>query len=286
MRNRIGPGALIDTILRGQDRQLAAVELVAAMGTAIGATIANINAVSGDTLVVRNTGNNAIPARLLQVWADVQAAGTARVRSPRMHDNVQGLRFDTVIGDPRPLMPWGVSQPVYPGDTLVAELGGSAVAGDIETLCLLNYYPDLPGVAGNFITFEQLQQRLLHVFTVENTLATGTAGGWSGAEAINAEFDQWRSGEVYALIGYLVDTECAAVAWRGGDTGNLRVGGPGDETERELTADWFMRLSRSFNLPLIPTFRADNKAGILVDAVQDENGADVTVTSIFALLSK
>lgn len=277
---------LVESVIGCRDLYFAALELIAASGTAIGATIANINAVAGDSLVVRNTGNAAQPGKLLQVWTDVQVAGTARIRSPRFHDNVQGLRFDTMIGDIRPLMPWGAAQQIYPGDVLIAELGGSAVAGDLETVCMLNYYPDLPGVNGSFITFEQLQQRLVHVFTVENTLATPTTGGWGGSEAINAEFDQWRSGEQYALIGYLVDTEISAVAWRGGDTGNLRVGGPGEETERELTADWFVRLSRSFNLPLIPVFRADNKAGILIDSIQDENGADVTVTSIFGLLSK
>lgn len=286
MRNRLGPFAYLDAIQSRQDRHFAALELVAAQGTAIGATILPISAVTGDSLVVRNSGNAANPAKLLQMWVDAQVAGTARLRSPRFHDNVQGLRFDTLVSDPRPMLPWGVSQAIYPGDVMIAELAGSAVAGDVETLCMLNYYPDLPGVNGQFIDAATLAQRIQHVFTVENTLALGTAGGWSGAEAINAEFDQWRSGEQYALLGYAVDVECAAVAWRGGDTGNLRVGGPGDETERELTSDWFVRLSRAFNLPLIPVFRADNKAGILIDGVQDENGADPTVTSIFALLSK
>lgn len=286
MRNRLGPFAFLDAVASGHDRYYAAVELVAAQGTAIGATIAAIGAVTGDSLVVRNAGNAANPAKLLQMWTDVQVAGTARLRSPRFHDNVQGLRFDTLVGDIRPMLPWGYGQAIYPGDVMIAELGGSAVAGDVETICLLNYYPDLPGVNGSFISADQLAQRIVHVFTVENTLALGTTGGWTGAEAINAEFDQWRSGEQYALIGYAVDTECAAVAWRGGDTGNLRVGGPGDETEREMTADWFVRLSKAYNLPLIPVFRADNKAGILIDGVQDENGADTTVTSIFALLTK
>lgn len=286
MKNHFPHSALLEGALEGRDRFYAALELVAAQGTAIGATIAAIAAVTGDSLVVRNSGNAASPARLLQMWVDAQVAGTVRLRSPRFHDNVQGLRFDTLVSDPRPMLPMGVGQAIYPGDVMIAELAGSAVAGDVETLCLLNYYPDLPGVNGTFITHEELARRIQHVFTVENTLALGTTGGWTGAEAINAEFDQWRSGEQYALLGYAVDTECAAVAWRGGDTGNLRVGGPGDDTERELTGDWFVRLSRAFNLPLIPVFRADNKAGILIDGVQDENGADPTVTSIFALLSK
>ena len=62
------------------------------------------------------------------------------------------------------------------------------------------------------------------------------------------------------------------------------MGGPGEETERELTSDWFVRLSRAYGIPLIPVFSAENKGGITVEGVQDENGADVTVTSIFAEL--
>jgi hypothetical protein len=47
-----------------------------------------------------------------------------------------------------------------------------------------------------------------------------------------------------------------------------------------------MRLSTAFGMPLVPFFSAENKSGLLVDAVQDENGADVTVTSIFAELNR
>lgn len=262
---------------------MAALELITAQGTAIGATIAALAAAGGDSLAVKHTPEGKA-VRLLQFWADAQVAGTGRIRSNRMHDNVQGIRFDTIVADPRPLMPWGASQRVYPNDVLIVELAGSAVAGDIEFICLLLYYDDLSGSAGKFMTAEEVTRQTKHIFTVENTLATGIAGGYSGGEAINVEFDQFHAGGRYALLGYHVDAECAAVGWRGADTANLRVGGPGDETERELTANWFMRLSDAYKLPLVPVFSAENKAGILIDAVQDENGADVTVTSIFAEL--
>lgn len=260
-----------------------AVELIHANGTAIGATIAALAAVAGDTLAVKATEISKM-VRLVQFWADVQVAGTGRIRSPTFHDNVQGLRFDTTVGDPRPLMPWGAYQRLYANDALSVELAGSAVAGDIETIALLLEYEDLPGHAPVFLSADEVISRIDALTLVENTLATGTAGGYSGGEAINTEFDQFHAGAKYALLGYLVDAECTSVGWRGADTGNLRIGGPGDETERELTADWFMRLSRVTGRPFIPVFSAENKAGILVDAVQDENGTDVTVTSIFAKL--
>jgi len=276
------PRFVIDPFL---DRCYAALEVINAQGTAIGATIAALAASTGDSLAVRNTGN-ANPARILQVWTDVQVAGTARLRGSKFHDNVQGIRLDTLVGDIRPLLPWGIAQPVFPNDVIVAELGGSAVAGDIESIGILLHYPDLPGAAARLMSPDEVMRRGANIFTVENTIATPTTGGWGGAEAINVEFDQFHAGALYALVGYLVDTECTSVAWRGADTANMRVGGPGEETERELTADWFLRLSRAFNLPLIPTFAAENKGGITVETVQDENGADVTVTSIFVELSK
>jgi hypothetical protein len=276
---------LVDLVERSLDRHYAALELVSAQGTAINTTIAALAAVSGDSLAVKNTGG-ATPARLLQLWADVQLAGTLRVRSSKFHDNVQGIRVDTIASDCAPLLPWGVSQRVYPNDTLIVELAGSSTAGDIEYVSLLIYYPDLPGTSLQSITREQLVQRALNIMTVENTLATGTGGGWTGSEAINAEIDQFHAGGLYALVGYKVDAECASVGIRGADTANLRIGGPGIETEPELTADWFGRLSDAFKLPLIPVFSAENKAGILVDALQDENGTDVTVTWHFVEISR
>jgi len=72
---------------------------------------------------------------------------------------------------------------------------------------------------------------------------------------------------------------------RGADVGNLGLGGPGNEVIRELTRKWFLWLSEETGLPLIPVFNSANKGAILIDGAQDENGADTTVTSIFAELA-
>lgn len=262
-----------------------ALDTVTATGTAISATISPLVAAAGDSLAIKNSPIEKM-ARILTFWSDVQVAGTGRIRSARFHDNVQGLRFDTFIGDLRPYMPWGVSQRVYANDVLTVELAGSAVAGDLEVICMLIFYEDLPGISGRYITPDEFARRAGNVSMVENTIATGTTGSYTGGEAINVEFDQFHAGGVYALVGYLCDTETSAVCWRGPDTGNLRVGGPGEETERELTADWFIRLSKAYNLPLIPVISAENKSATLIDTVQDENGADCTITSIFVELAK
>jgi hypothetical protein len=262
----------------------AAMELIGGQGTAIGATLAALTPLTGDSFSVRN-GNPGAEILLLQLWADVQVAGTMRVRSPRFHDNVQGIRFDTVIGDLKPLLPWGLPEPLLPQDNMTIELAGSAVAGDIEQVMALLYYADLGGSDARLESWESIAPRIEHIVTVENTIATGAAGNYSGSEAISAEFDLLKANTDYALLGYVVDTECAAVAWRGSDTGNYRVGGPGEPDLRDITKDWFVLLSQAYGLPCIPVFNAGNKAAITVEAVQDENGADPTVTSIFAQLS-
>lgn len=263
----------------------AALDLVTAQGTAVPAALTALAAVQGDSLAIRNAPLDS-KAQILSLWADVQTAGTLQVRSPKLHDNVRGIRYGTTVADPRPFFPRGVGQRVLANDVLTVELAAGAVAGDIESVCLLIHYPQSPGADAKLISTEEMLRRAINIFTVENTLSLGTAGGYSGGEAINVENDQFHANGLYALVGYTTTVECAAIGWRGIDTGNLRVGGPGIHTEREFTASWFTRLSDWFKTPCIPVFASENKGGILIDGVQDENGADPTVTSIFVELSR
>lgn len=260
-------------------------EMIGAGGDAIGATLAALAAVTGDSLAVRGAQENK-RIDLVQFWTDVQVAGTARIRSPRMHDNVEGIRVDTIISDLYPLMPWGARQRVYPNDTIGVQLGGSAVAGDLEYVLMMLLYEELGGASPNYISADELTRRAINVMSVENTIATGTTRAWAGSEAINAEFDQFHAGGKYALVGYLVDAEAPAVGWRGPDTANYRLGGPGIETDRSVTVDWFIKLSKALGLPLIPVISSENKASTLIDALQDENGTDTTVISYLVELSR
>jgi hypothetical protein len=260
-----------------------AMEVITGFAIAPGTTFTSLTMASGNSATIRNAplGSDIF---LLNAWADNQGAGTFRIRSPKLHDNVQGIRLDVTASDVVPLLPPGFRQRLVPQDTLVLEITGSATAGDIETACLLIYYSDLPGTDARLVSPADIMGRIRNIVTVENTLALGTGGGYSGEEAINSEFDLLKANTDYALLGYLVDAECAVVRWRGVDTGNLGVGGPGNETLRNETRDWFVRLSLAYNLPLIPVFNSANKAGLLLDGAQDENGVDVTVTSILAEL--
>jgi hypothetical protein len=270
---------------RGEDRYNGpGVELIAGFATAPAAVFTPLTMSGGTNRVVRNTDLTK-QIRLLNTWTDVQGVGSWRIKSPKLHDNVQGIRLDTTVSDVVPMLPFNAWQRLYPQDELTLEITGSAVAGDIESAALLIWYEDLPGANARLIGLDELARRSVNIFTTENTIATGTAGGFSGQEPITAEFDLWKANTDYALLGYLVDVECAAVRWIGADIANLGIGGPGNEILRQVTSEWFLRLTRQYGLPFIPVFNSANKDGILVDAMQDENGADVTLTSIFAELA-
>lgn len=260
-----------------------ALEVIAGETTAAGSTITQITINSGNSATVRNARLDTM-VMLMQAWVKSQADGVARIRSPKLHDNVQGIRLDHLSGEVKPLLPRMHRQKLFPQDELILELSGSGTGGDLDLLALLIAYEDLPGQDGRFITPEQVFQNGVNTVSVENTLATGTAGDWSGEEAIDAEFDLLKANTDYALVGYLVDTECGSVRWRGSDIGNLGIGGPGDELGRDYTASWFMDIAKMFGGPWVPVFNSANKGGILLDCHQDEDGADVTVTSLLVEL--
>jgi hypothetical protein len=258
-------------------------ELLVGTATAPSTTFTGLTMAAGNSLTIRSTPIDA-KIYLLQVWADNQGAGAFRIRSPRLHDNVQGIRLDVIASTVHPLLPCGFKQPLISQDSLVAELTGSATAGDIETAAMLLYYENIPAIDARLASAEQIMPLVKHILTVENTLALGTAGGYSGEESLNAEFDLLKANTDYAILGYHVDAECAAIRYRGIDSGNLGYGGPGADDLRFVTEEWFVRLSRLSGLPCIPVFNSANVDGILVDGAQDENGTDVTVTTILAEL--
>lgn len=255
-----------------------AVELLSGFVTAPSTTQTALTMATGNSNVVRNF-NQPARAFLLQAWNDNQTAGVLRALSPRMHDGVQGIRMQAGAANPRPLLPY-VPTPLESQDTLTLDLSGSATAGDIESASFLVLYEDLPGVAGRFIDKPTLYARGRQMMAVQSTLALGTAGGYSGEVAINATFDNIKANKDYALLGYHVTVECCSVRWRGSDTGNLGVGGPGNLTNRDVTSQWFVLLAEKFGFPMIPVFNGSNKGSILIDGVQDENGADTVVSSI------
>ncbi|OLB84957.1 MAG: hypothetical protein AUI15_33850 [Actinobacteria bacterium 13_2_20CM_2_66_6] len=260
-----------------------ALDTVTSTGTAINTTLAATTIASGDSFTIKNAPLTS-KALLLNFWTDNQVAGSVRIRSPKFHDNVDAIRARTQIGVLKPLLPMGAPQRLYPQDTEIVELAGSAVAGDIESVVQLIYYEDLPGQAGRFQTWDQIAGKLKHIVGCRLAITLGSTAGYNGARAINADVDLLQANQDYAVLGMTTETETAAICLRGPDTGNLRVSVPGEPDLTEDTMWWFRLLSWHYGLPLIPVINSANKGATLIDCVNDENAGTANIVVWLGML--
>jgi hypothetical protein len=262
-----------------------AIEVVAGQVTNPGGAVTALTMNAGNSATVRNADLSSKVA-LIQTWANFHNIGMWRIRSPKLHDNVQGIRYRVNTNDPIPLVVPGLMQRLVPQDTLTLEINTAAGAGVIEQAAMLIYYADLPGNAARLIGCDELRKRTQNMWTTEINVAPGVAGGYSGQVAINSTFDQFKANTDYALVGWSVDVRCTVVRFTSPDFSNLGVGGPGisqgaanQSTSKQITERWFDHLSDAHGIPLIPVFNSANKFGTLVDVMQDNGGAAVVVTA-------
>src|SRR3989442_1164219 len=184
-----------------------ALEVVSGFVTAPGATLTAWTPATGNSLTIRNTRLDS-RIYLIGLWAQNQVAGVLRVRSPRLHDNVQGIRVRAGTVDQNPDWPLGFRQFVIPQDTLTVEQSGSAVAGQIESGSFLVWYDDLAGIQGRFASLETVLTKGLNIMGQEVAITPGAGGGYTGQKAVNATFDNWKANTDYALVGAEVDAAC------------------------------------------------------------------------------
>lgn len=237
---------------------------------------------TGDSFQVQNFDPPG-SAYLLDMWALGATAGLVRIHSPKMHDNVQGIRSKFLAATPQPLLPDWSMQPMIAQDVFTFEINDSANETDMSTL--LMYYDNLPGSDARLFDWPTIAPRIRNILTVENDLTTGgTAGDYGGSAAINTNFDLLKANTDYAILGYQTDVGVCTVGYRGPDTSNYRLGGPGT-TSRFETRDFFVRLSQRLGLGLIPVFNAANKGATLVDLVHNATGTSVVLETILAELA-
>jgi hypothetical protein len=261
-----------------------AMELISGRVTAPGATLTALTMAAGNSLTVRNAALTA-DIRLIEMWALNNAAGVARIRSPKLHDNVQGIRYRIVAADPVPLFPTGAWQKLTAQDTLIGELSGSAVGGQIEQLQALIWYADLPGSNARLANWSDIVGRVVNYLTVEVAITPGATGGYSGQVAINATFDLLQANTDYAILGATTDVKCAAIRITSPDFANFGVGVPGFLANRNFPARFFKDLNEELQVPTIPIFNSANKNGTLVDVVQDQTGNAVNVNIVLCQLA-
>lgn len=258
-----------------------AIEVVSGFVTGVAAVITGVTVNAGNSLQVRSAPFDK-KVWLLSAWSyNDTGAGVLRIRSPRLHDFVQGIRLRTTINYTDDILCGTVAdcwpQRLIPQDVLTMELSGSAA--NIDTAHMLLQYDDLPGVSGRFIDNDLLMAAGVNRIGQEVSVTTGAASGqYTGQVAINGVNDNFKANTDYALLGATCDTRVGAIRIQGVDTGNLGVGIPGEPTQRHVYANFFQRLSRSYKKPLIPVFNSANKQAILVDATGHTAGITSVIT--------
>jgi len=265
---------------------MAAIDTIASFQTTVGSALAAGVMATGDSAQIRNHPQSA-EARLLAAYYDsVTNSEVWRVRSPLLHDNVQGIRFfpdeDPIA---RLLPPYGL-QRLHPQDELTFEFTTAAATGKALG-ALLIYYSQLPGAAARLFNPGDVLGLVKNVKPVIVSIASGanTAGIWFD-EAINADEDLLHANTDYAVLGITTDLGVAAIAIKGIDTGNLRVGVPGT-TRGEVNAGYFVDLSMATGLPCIPVINSANAGSTFVSIISSAaTGAILNAGVILAELSQ
>jgi hypothetical protein len=238
----------------------------------------------GDSATIRSFSFQGTPAFLDNVFGKQATAGAARIRSPRLHDFVNGLRFASVGTAPRNLIPDELEQTLYPQDPLTIEL--TSGAADSSQIALQVYYTDLPGIQAQLRLWEDIRGQIESFAGVlVSPTGSATIGTWGPGRAINADQDQFKVNRMYACLGYVTDTAVGCIAVRGSDTGNLRVGGPGTTEDLE-SRDWFLRNARWAGRPWVPVFNSANRASVLVDLNSNTASPAPNITFTLALLQE
>lgn len=261
-----------------------AMELISGRATAPGATLTALTMAAGNSLTVRNCALTA-DIRLVDIWAFNNAAGIFRVRSPKLHDNVQGIRQRIVASDASSLIPQGAWQKLVAQDTLIAEISGSAVGGQIEQGQMLIWYADLPGSNARLANWADIAPRVVNYVNVEVAITSGAGGGYTGQVAINSTFDLLQANTDYAILGVITDVVCGAVRITSPDFANFGVGVPGFLGNRNYSARYFKALNLLLGVPTIPIFNSANKNGTLVDVVQNQAATAVNANIILVQLA-
>ena len=256
-------------------------EVVTSFSTAPGvAAFAACAACTGNSLQIRSAALSS-KVYLIQAWAFNQVAGQLRIRSPRLHDAVNGMRWRIPAAAVLPKIAMeinsGFKQFLIPQDTLIVENEGSAVGGQIESNTMLIYYDSLPGVSARLINDSQLQQYGVNITTIQASITTVATGQYGGAVLVNAATQNLKANTDYALLGGETDTRGTVVRCTGVDFGSLGVGFPAEPSIADVTINWFQALAISSGLTLIPVFNSANFGGISIDAQTNQAAAAMIV---------
>lgn len=237
-----------------------------AAGTLLAGTVG-----SSQSLTVR-TADAGSANSLLSLWRKGTVAAPYRVRSNRMHDDVQGIRLEAGTTGPFDQLRGDIMQPIISADVLTIESSDSATTDCVIGATIA--YGSIAGSMGNYATWDQIKPRILNLIGVELSVAAGgTLGQYSAGTTFNAATNLMKAGYDYAILGFAPTNNVAIVAVGGPCTGSLIFGGPGT-TVYDQSIAYYKELSQESGLPTIPVMHQADAANTF--AYQCDNAAGAT----------
>jgi hypothetical protein len=253
-----------------------------------------LTANSGDSLAIANFVNGG--ARIVKMWGmDSDAVAELALTDTRfdsIHDPQYGVRANmaslipggaAVVGSHDVLDP-PATIPVYAGDTLTLTVTTSNADDILYTW--LTEYDDLPGTFGQFASWERVQA--LRETTIGlrcAPVASGTAGLYGTARALNADDTRLTGGKYYAVLGWSLQTVCTTISLKGPSTGNNRVSLPGGALTLD-TMMGFVQMTQQFGKPLIPILNGYDQASYFLEAADAEASTSPKVDLFMYQLSQ
>lgn len=241
-----------------------AVDTVLAFSTQAGASAfpTPLAATVGDSLLVRGTVGETKGHIEGLICASNAAGQKFRITSPLLHDNVTGLTFQPGENPAPFLLPAEVAVDVNELDTINAF--GSCGAATTITMGVVIRYDNLRGTAADLYRWSDIRDDIKYLKSIEVSLNAIAVGAWTDTVITNTE-NQLHADASYAVLGYDVQPAVDIVGIKGICTGNLRMCGPGPNSSLDISS-YFIYQAEMGNVPYIPVFQANDRAGVFVSA--------------------
>lgn len=257
-------------------------EVIGGGVTAVPGSFVRCAPYGSQSYTVRNS-KPALPVELRGMWAQSSSLSIVRLRSPRMHDNVQNLRFNNPGGQSYNLLQVAFGTPLIPQDNLIAEISDGIA--ETDALYLYLAYQDLPGSDGRFANWRSITPFIVNLTAVEvDFIGATTSNNWAVGQLINSTEDLLKANCNYAILGYEVSVPCGAIGIYGSDTSGLIIGGPGT-TDTQQTRDWFIKADSNSDISGIPVLDSANKYNTYITVGHTGSSYTGNVTLILAELS-
>lgn len=207
-------------------------------------------------------------------------AGTMRMRSSLMHDDVQNLRYRALAADPTDHIPHWVPNLMYAQDSPLVD--GDGTNTEVEAYTISVYYSNLPGVNARLHMPADVLPNIDQLIVQQVTISA-VAPPNSATALLTSLYNTLKANRDYAVLGIVSDTALAGVGLQGADTGNL-VAGFGIPADTFKTRDIFLRKSQEYGLPLVPVINAANAPATNLVVYNDVAAANANVGVVLGLL--